>query len=387
MKSADIDSYIATFPKDVQVLLRRSAAPSARPRPKPPKSSATTSRPSGSTACWCISRVQEPRRALSTGARQRGTRRRRWRNTPAEGQSQVSLRRALASGSDCPHRPAQGETGRQPWRAHKEELAGRKFNELHVDHYAADSRFVRRHVGLPSRSAAASASPGSRVIPTASQKERARPKAPCSRCSDSCWPSRFPAPRRDSRNGAGSSTPRPMRSAPPICASTCFRKRRRRRCAICSAVTSISVPRSIKNAKIQEDVEASHRRGVGTADRDLETGHGGVRLPGASPQATMLLTPALNEMIDITATRRWPREIIRPSSSSCCSPCSRLVGALLVGYGTSTNKDRSWFHHVTFALVISLAIYVIVDLEYPRLGLIKVDSADQALLDVGASMR
>ena len=42
---------------------------------------------------------------------------------------------------------------------------------------------------------------------------------------------------------------------------------------------------------------------------------------------------------------------------------------------------------MTFALVITLAIYVIVDLEYPRLGLIKVDSADQALLDVGDSMR
>jgi hypothetical protein len=64
-----------------------------------------------------------------------------------------------------------------------------------------------------------------------------------------------------------------------------------------------------------------------------------------------------------------------------------LMSALLVGYGTSANKDRSWFHHVTFAFVISLSIYVIVDLEYPRLGLIKVDSADQALLDVGDSMQ
>jgi len=64
-----------------------------------------------------------------------------------------------------------------------------------------------------------------------------------------------------------------------------------------------------------------------------------------------------------------------------------LLSALLVGYGTSANKHRSWFHHITFAFVISLSFYVILDLEYPRLGLIKVDSADQALLDVGASMR
>ncbi len=64
-----------------------------------------------------------------------------------------------------------------------------------------------------------------------------------------------------------------------------------------------------------------------------------------------------------------------------------LLGALLVGYGTSPNKDRSLRHPGTFALVTSLAIYVIVDLEYPRLGLIRIDAADQALVDVRASMR
>ena len=57
-----------------------------------------------------------------------------------------------------------------------------------------------------------------------------------------------------------------------------------------------------------------------------------------------------------------------------------LLGALLVGYGTSPNKDRSLLHQGTFALVTSLAIYVIIDLEYPRLGLIRIDTADQALI-------
>jgi hypothetical protein len=112
-----------------------------------------------------------------------------------------------------------------------------------------------------------------------------------------------------------------------------------------------------------------------------------LRLPGASPQATMLLTPALNDMFDITATRQTATWNHPPAVIFILLAVLALVSALLVGYGTSANKDRRWFHHVTFAFVISLAIYVIVDLEYPRLGLIKVDGADQALLDVGASMR
>jgi len=111
------------------------------------------------------------------------------------------------------------------------------------------------------------------------------------------------------------------------------------------------------------------------------------RLPGAASQATMLLLPALNEMIDITATRVTATANHPPGIIYLLLVTLSLLGALLVGYGTSPNKDRSLLHQGTFALVTSLAIYVIVDLEYPRLGLIRIDTADQALLDVRSSMR
>jgi hypothetical protein len=42
---------------------------------------------------------------------------------------------------------------------------------------------------------------------------------------------------------------------------------------------------------------------------------------------------------------------------------------------------------VTFAAVISLTVYVIIDIEFPRVGLIRVDSADDVLLQVRESMR
>jgi hypothetical protein len=64
-----------------------------------------------------------------------------------------------------------------------------------------------------------------------------------------------------------------------------------------------------------------------------------------------------------------------------------LVGALLVGYGTSTIKDRSWLHTVVFAGILSLTVYVIVDLEFPRYGLIRADAAAEVLNDLRKSMR
>lgn len=137
----------------------------------------------------------------------------------------------------------------------------------------------------------------------------------------------------------------------------------------------------------QDEVVARIRKGSELQGEIWKQAMAAMKLPGASPQATMLLTPALNEMFDITATRAMATQNHPPHVIFMLLAVLSLVGALLVGYSTSTNKDRSWFHHVTFALAITMAIYVIVDLEYPRLGLIRVDAADQALIDVRSGMR
>jgi len=39
-----------------------------------------------------------------------------------------------------------------------------------------------------------------------------------------------------------------------------------------------------------------------------------------------------------------------------------------------------------FAAILAISVYVILDLEYPRAGLIKIDSYDQVLIDVRKAM-
>lgn len=111
------------------------------------------------------------------------------------------------------------------------------------------------------------------------------------------------------------------------------------------------------------------------------------RRADAIAQSPLLLLPALNEMIDImntrvTATRNHPPMVIFLLLGGLS-----LVGALLVGYGMSGNKERSWLHLGAFAAIMSLAIYVIVDLEFPRLGVIQVSDADQVLVELRKSMQ
>jgi hypothetical protein len=107
---------------------------------------------------------------------------------------------------------------------------------------------------------------------------------------------------------------------------------------------------------------------------------------GSQP-ARVLVLPALNAMIDITTTRTMAGKMHPPMIIFGMLIGLSLVSSLLAGYGMAGGKARSWVHIVGFAATMAVAVYVILDLEFPRLGLIRVDAFDQVLVDVRASMR
>jgi hypothetical protein len=112
-----------------------------------------------------------------------------------------------------------------------------------------------------------------------------------------------------------------------------------------------------------------------------------VRQPDAAASAPMLLLPALNEMFDITTTRTMATRDHPPLVIFVLLAGLSLVGAILVGFDTSESKARPWLHMLIFAGIMSVTVTVIADLEFPRLGLIRVDGADDVLRGVRASMR
>jgi hypothetical protein len=105
------------------------------------------------------------------------------------------------------------------------------------------------------------------------------------------------------------------------------------------------------------------------------------------PQAATLLLPAINDVFDIATTREMATRNHPPIAVFLLLSGASLAGALLVGYSTSLNKKRSWIHIVAFAATLALTVFVIADLEFPRLGLIRVDSADEILVEVARGMR
>jgi len=110
------------------------------------------------------------------------------------------------------------------------------------------------------------------------------------------------------------------------------------------------------------------------------------RAEGASVAAAIIMLPALNAMIDITTTRTMAIQMHPPMVIFAMLFGLALAASLLAGNGMTGGRVRSWFHMLGFALVMAVAVYAILDIEYPRLGLIRVDAFDQAMIDLRASM-
>jgi len=87
-------------------------------------------------------------------------------------------------------------------------------------------------------------------------------------------------------------------------------------------------------------------------------------------------------MIDITLTRTVALQTHPPAIIFVVLVVMVLASALLAGYNMSAAKVRNWTYRITFAVLVTLALYLILDLEYPRFGLIRVDAFDQILVDV-----
>jgi hypothetical protein len=106
----------------------------------------------------------------------------------------------------------------------------------------------------------------------------------------------------------------------------------------------------------------------------------------ASSAARMLLISALNEMIDIDTARILAFKVHPPLIIFGMLFLVALASALMAGYGMAGSKSRKWLHVICFALIIAFTVYVILDIEYPRLGLIRVDAFDQALVELRETM-
>ena len=111
------------------------------------------------------------------------------------------------------------------------------------------------------------------------------------------------------------------------------------------------------------------------------------QLPNAHPDAGKLLLPALNNMIDMSTTRTMALQIHPPRIIYVLLFILGLICALLAGYRMASGQHRSWLHILGFTVITVIIVHVMMDAEYPRGGLIRLESADQLLVKARNNMK
>ena len=111
------------------------------------------------------------------------------------------------------------------------------------------------------------------------------------------------------------------------------------------------------------------------------------RMPDSPPSLAVLLLPALNAMFDITTTRTMATKIHPPVIIFAMLVVLALVSAVLAGHDLARGSSRRWLHTLGYAAILSVTVYVIIDIEFPRLGFIRIDAIDQVLVDLRATMK
>lgn len=140
-----------------------------------------------------------------------------------------------------------------------------------------------------------------------------------------------------------------------------------------------------KGSKKEEDVERQIEKSREIQVRIWERLVAAVDSHPSPPIAQSTLAP-VNEMFDIGASRILATRQHPPSAIFLMLGTLVLVSSLMAGFGMGESSNQSPLHIIGFALITALTIYMILDLEYPRLGLIRVDSFDQALIELRVSM-
>ena len=109
------------------------------------------------------------------------------------------------------------------------------------------------------------------------------------------------------------------------------------------------------------------------------------RLPNSHQDAGKLFLPAINNMIDIATTRTMWLQAHPPVIIYGLLFSLGLVCSLLAGYRMAIHH-RSWVHIFSFTVLTVIVAYVMLDIEYPRAGLIRLETADSLLVQLREAM-
>ncbi|HEY9321197.1 hypothetical protein J2732_000789 [Achromobacter deleyi] len=95
---------------------------------------------------------------------------------------------------------------------------------------------------------------------------------------------------------------------------------------------------------------------------------------------------SVNDMFDVSTAQTVAQKVHPPVVTYAFLGFLALVCACLIGLNLAGAKHDTVFHQIIYALVMTAALYIIVDFEFPRIGAIRIDQSDALLLSQRQAM-
>lgn len=107
----------------------------------------------------------------------------------------------------------------------------------------------------------------------------------------------------------------------------------------------------------------------------------------ASQHTARVVLPALSEMIDVSTARTVALRTHLPQPILVLLVSVALLSAFIAGYAMAERARRSMLHGLLYAAAVSITLYTVLDLDNPRVGLIRLDAAEAVLRQLHDSIR
>lgn len=98
--------------------------------------------------------------------------------------------------------------------------------------------------------------------------------------------------------------------------------------------------------------------------------------------ATQLLIPAINDMFDNAHTGFDIMLVHSPAIIFILLIGLAIIGSFLAGYSTAESKRYTSIHILSYVVIVTFTVFLILNLEFPRVGIVRVDAFDKILIDV-----
>lgn len=105
----------------------------------------------------------------------------------------------------------------------------------------------------------------------------------------------------------------------------------------------------------------------------------------AKPQVMVAVLPPVNEVIDLLATWEAASSRHLPNLVLTLILTSAALSVAIIGYGFGINRKRHSVIAGTLCLLLSAAMWISLDMDYPRRGLIRMDA--QPLQDLQQALK